>query len=122
MDDTRLAGLRVFLVEDETLVLMDAEMMLEELGCEIVATAMRLDQAQELVEAGLSCEIALLDVNLSRQMVLPLAEKLRGKGVPIVFASGYGQNEILSEWRETPMVQKPYSRDQLRDSLLSALG
>lgn len=121
MTQTSVSGLKVLVVEDETLVLMDAEMMLEDLGCEIVATAMRMGDAMEKVDSGPEFDVAILDVNLAGEMVLPLAEKLRARHKPMLFASGYGQSEAMAAWRAYPMVQKPYGPEELERALVAAL-
>ena len=45
-----LAGTRVFIVEDEALILFTLQDMLEELGCDVVASAARIHDA--LAKAG----------------------------------------------------------------------
>ena len=36
------------------------------------------------------CEAAILDVNVGGAVVFPVADVLRGRGVPIIVATGYG--------------------------------
>jgi hypothetical protein len=38
----------------------------------------------------LACDIAILDVNLNGQKTFPIAEALSRRGMPFVFATGYG--------------------------------
>ena len=66
MTDTQqpLAGAKVLVLEDETLVSMMVEDMLLDLGCEVVGPFAKLDQALAFVEAGEPFDAALLDVNL----------------------------------------------------------
>ncbi len=45
------AGLKVFVVEDETIVAMLLEQMLEELECEVAGVAGQLAQAAELARS-----------------------------------------------------------------------
>ncbi len=49
-DRTQLAGLRVFAVEDESLVAMQLEDMLDELGCVVVGLAMRVRKRFEILD------------------------------------------------------------------------
>ncbi len=112
----------VFVVEDEALVAMNLEDMLMDLGCSIAATAMRIEQAEQLVAGGLECDAAILDVNLGGDMIFPLAERLREMGVPMVFATGYGQDGLPEEWRDRPVLQKPYTEEQVAESLRWAVG
>ena len=107
-----LAGLRVLVVEDEMMVSMLIEDMLQDLGCKVVGPASRLEEAIELANnEELDC--AVLDVNLGGgETVFPQAEALRARGVPFVFATGYG---ILPSdgYPDTPLIRKPVDQDQL---------
>ena len=101
------APLRLILVEDEVLAAMMMEDLLQDLGCEVIASFGALDQAlawlagQEETPDG-----ALLDVNLGGVMVFPLAEALAARAVPFAFATGYG---ALSDERFAgmPLLHKP---------------
>ena len=64
------AGLKVFVVEDETIVAMLLEQMLEELECEVAGVAGQLAQAMELARS-IDAQVAILDLNLSGQRVDP---------------------------------------------------
>ena len=116
----RLAGLDVLIVEDEALVALNLEMMLEELGCRVVATMMRLEQAESILSSEISADVAVLDVNIGGSPVFPLAEKLAARRVPIVFATGYGKSGIPENWRDRPVLQKPYTINDLTRCLTAA--
>ena len=115
-----LADVRVFVVEDEALVAINLEDMLADLGCAGVVTAMRIDQAIEAVENGLAADVAILDVNLAGQPVFPVAERLVARGTPIVFATGYGRSGLPEEWQSRPVLQKPYTMDEVAACLREA--
>ena len=109
-----LEGLRVLVVEDETLVAMLLEDMLADHGCVVAATASRIPQALEhIADEGLGLQAAILDVNLAGQPSFPLAEALAAKGVPFVFATGYGAGGLPETWRDRPTLQKPFSHDEV---------
>ncbi len=115
--DSKLNGLNVLVVEDESLVLFNLEDTLTELGCIIVGPAMRLQQAQELLAAAPEIDVAILDVNLGGVPVFPIAEQLRGRGIRIVFATGYGREGLPDEWRAYPVLMKPYMADDVERAL-----
>jgi two-component SAPR family response regulator len=115
-------GIRVFVVEDEALVAMNLEMILEDLGCVIVGPAMRFDRAEEMVNGELPADAAILDVNVGGREVFPLASQLTERGMPIVFATGYDHSGIPSEWHDRPMLQKPYTSDDVARALQQALA
>jgi CheY-like chemotaxis protein len=118
-----LQGLRVLVVEDETLVAMLLEDMLADHGCVVAAVAARVPQALELIaDDSLVIQAAILDVNLAGQPSFPLAEALAAKGVPFVFATGYGAGGLPEAWRDRPTLQKPFSHDDVGRMLLAAIG
>lgn len=110
--DDGLEGLKVLIVEDETLVAMLLEDMLADHGCEVAGTAARVSQARAMVEEGLAIEAAILDVNLAGEPSFPLAELLAARGVPFVFATGYGA--LPSDcFPDAPLIHKPVDQRQL---------
>jgi CheY-like chemotaxis protein len=116
-----LAGLRVFLAEDEYHILELLEYMLQDLGCTIVDTASSVPDALRIAETT-SAQIAVLDVNLRDKMSYPVAGVLARRGIPIVFSSGYGIAGIESAWKAFPILQKPFAADQLAAALTQAVA
>jgi CheY-like chemotaxis protein len=115
-----LNGASVLLLEDEFLIAMDAERILEELGVNRIAVTATLADAERAADSG-AFELALLDVNINGEMSLPLARRLRERGVPVVLASGYElQRRDLPEG--TVCVSKPYTEDALKDAIFTALA
>lgn len=110
-------GLNVMVVEDESLVLFNLEDMLIEMGCVVVGPAMRLDEARALVDRAADADVAILDVNLGGAPVYPVAEALRERGVPVVFATGYGREGLPEEWQDRPVLLKPYTSDDVESAL-----
>ncbi|HDZ72644.1 MAG TPA: response regulator [Aurantimonas coralicida] len=117
-----MKGLKIFVVEDESLVAMQLEDMLFDLGCEVVGLAMRLNGAHEMIDSGIKVDLAILDVNVAGEKVYPVAARFRQAGVPIVFATGYGRAGIEEEWQSCPVLQKPYTEQQIETSIGSALA
>ena len=114
--------LSVFVVEDEALVALNLEDMLFELGCSIVGPAMRLDRAEEMLEEGIPADVAILDVNVGGQMVFPFARRLAEHGMPIVFATGYGRAGLPDDLHHMPILQKPYTLNDVESGLRSAVS
>lgn len=116
-----LVGKKVFVVEDEALVLMDLEDLLRDLGCEIVASAASLDEA--LATAGeVGCDAAILDVNLAGRSIGPVADRLAGRGIPFLFATGYGPASLPASHGACGVVAKPYTASDLRAALSAILS
>ena len=105
----RFQGLKVLLVEDESIVAFLIEDMLTDAGCQVLGHASGLGEAFTLFDR-LKPEAAVLDVNLRGEMVFPFAERLEQSRVPFLFATGYGVAGIPEQWRRWPVIQKPFQR------------
>ena len=96
------------------------EDIVTELGFEVVGPAYRLSEALDLAGTE-QFDVAVLDVNLNEQRSFPVAELLKGRGIPFLFATGYAEGGV--GWTEDAVViAKPYSRDQLSRALDQLLG
>lgn len=115
------AGRRVLLVEDEALIAMNVEDMLDTLGYVVVATAAAVEEALAAVEGG-GIDAALLDVNLRGRPSFPVADALAARGVPFVFATGYGTGGLREDFRDRPVLQKPFKLRDMERALSGALS
>lgn len=114
-------GLKILVVEDEALVALNLEDMLLELGCQVVGPVMRINSALETVGGDFSADLAILDVNIAGAPVYPVAEVLSRRGTPIVFATGYGRSGLPEDWQHCPVLQKPYTADDVLASIRQVL-
>jgi PAS domain S-box-containing protein len=112
-------GLRLLIVEDATLLALELEAGLVEAGAIIVGTAGDVDEAMAHAEAAL--DAAVLDVNLGGKLVTPVAERLAARGVPFVFATGYGERGAPGGF-DAPIVRKPYNIHQIVRAVAEAVG
>jgi CheY-like chemotaxis protein len=108
-----LLGRRVLVVEDEYFIADDVATELTALGAHVVGPASDLQQAMEFIAADESIDLAVLDINLQGDTVYPLADALRTKQVPFVFATGYGESLIPDGYRDVPRWEKPYDHRHL---------
>lgn len=116
-----LAGLRILIVEDESLVAMLLETILEDLGCIPIGPASSVDEGMSAA-SDLKLDGALLDVNVAGQLVFPIAQTLKDRGVPFVFSTGYGEGGLPPEWRGQTTIQKPFTETAVHDALIKALS
>ncbi|GJD87181.1 hypothetical protein BHAOGJBA_0681 [Methylobacterium hispanicum] len=117
-EDIEAAGLvlrgTVLLVEDNMIIALEGEEMLLGLGARAVETAASVRDALRIVETR-DPDFALLDMNLGTETSLPVAERLRERGTPFAFATGYGEQLRLPDGlRHVPVVRKPYDAQALR--------
>ena len=102
---------RALVVEDEGMVAMYVEELLSELGYDTVAVATGLDQALAMAREE-TFDFAVLDINLDGRLSFPVADVLRARGIPFLFASGYGSRGVNDNYKDAVRIQKPFrSRD-----------
>jgi CheY-like chemotaxis protein len=118
---TRFSGIKILLVEDEGFVALMIEDMLQELGCEIVASVARLKEACDIASTA-ELDLAVLDINLGGERSFPIANILQERGVPFMFSTGYGKNGLPPELSGSPVLSKPFAAKELEETLSSALG
>jgi DNA-binding response OmpR family regulator len=114
-------GLRVFVVEDEPMIRMMVADMLEELGHTAAAEAGHLEQALKLA-LSTDFDLAILDVNLDGSLITPVAELIKARGLPIIFATGYGAWGVPEEFQDCPALQKPFQLEALASAIDAITG
>ena len=92
---------RILVVEDEAMIAMLVEEMVLDFGSEVVGPAAKMGEALRLASDA-SLDAAILDVNVGGAVVYPVADLLRGRGVPIIFATGYGAASFHLAFKKTP--------------------
>jgi CheY-like chemotaxis protein len=113
-------GGSVFLVEDEVMIRMMVADMLEELGYSVAAETGEINEAVRLA-ASTEFDIAILDVNVNGKVISPVAEVIRIRGRPFIFATGYGAQGLPEEYRDRPTLQKPFQMETLAQVIASTL-
>ena len=107
----------MLLVEDSLIIALDAEDILKRLGAQHVPTAGTVDAALQNIEAA-QPTLAVLDINLGDRNSYPVADRLLERGIPFLFASGYGEQAQLPEAHAGRMVvQKPFTLENLARAL-----
>jgi len=116
-----LAGRRILVVEDEMFVAMLVEDLLRDLGCEVIGPASNVADALVLA-ARERPDAAVLDVNLGRERVFPVADSLRRSAIPFVFITGYGRSALTDVYGRHPMIQKPFEPGSFGAALATGLA
>lgn len=115
-----LSGKRILVVEDEVLIAVMVTDMLAGLGATVVGPA-------TTIEAGLSLagsetfDAAVLDINVRGERIDPIADLLVARGIPMLFATGYGMAAV-AERRNAFVIDKPYTQERLANSLTQAMA
>ncbi|AVJ35284.1 response regulator [Stenotrophomonas sp. MYb57] len=109
MNTGKLAGCRVYVVEDNYLLALTVVEFLECAGAEVLGTTGKLGDAQRFVaENQRSIDAVILDVNLRSETSYPLAEQLVASAIPFVFTTGYDATSIDARFRDHPVCCKPF--------------
>ena len=103
---TDLRGARVLIVEDAVLLALELETGLAE--------------AMSLLDGPI--DAAVLDANLNGLSVTPVAEALAARGVPFVFATGYGEAGGAPLGFDAPVIRKPYDVTQVAAAVAAILS
>jgi CheY-like chemotaxis protein len=90
--------------------------MLPELGFDVAQSAATTESALAAVESR-EFDAAILDVNLAGVASYPVADALAAKGIPFLFATGYGTAALPERFSGRPILEKPYGRSQLETAL-----
>lgn len=107
---------RILIVEDEPLTAFDNEVMLTDLGYDVVATLDNFEQATVLLDRE-DVDLVLSDVRLSgKHSGLDLARAAKERGIPVLFSTGH---EIPDEGKTVAVgcITKPYTERQLKNAL-----
>lgn len=109
---------RVLIVEDEYLVALDLQTHLRARGYMADTVALSIEEALTIIEQE-RFDAAILDVNVARASVWPVAHALLRRRVPFLFLSAYGrQLQRPAAFRGAPLLDKPVAVEELVCALM----
>ncbi|MCJ2006459.1 response regulator [Methylobacterium sp. HMF5984] len=110
--------LRILVVEDEALILMQIEMMLEEAGHRVVGTAMTAAEAIAQIEACRP-ELVLIDLRLADgSSGIEVAQAIRDRaGITAAFMTANARQLTEEMEGATAVISKPFSETVLEAAL-----
>jgi DNA-binding response OmpR family regulator len=111
-----LEGQRVLVVEDQYLVADEMRRAIQNLGGMVVGPAPRAQIGLNLLE-GEGVDLAVLDINLGREDVYPVARELHRRKVPFLFATGCEPWVIAEDFAAVPRIEKPVTAKVLSEVL-----
>jgi DNA-binding response OmpR family regulator len=112
---------RVLVVEDEAVIAMLVEDMVLDFGSEVVGPAARIEAAFDLARRA-DLDAAILDINVDGTDTFSVADELRERGVPLIFATGYGASVLPERFHDCPALAKPFSYQVLSEALHDVLA
>ncbi|WP_157994378.1 response regulator [Peristeroidobacter agariperforans] len=114
-----LAGLRVLVVEDDYFIAEEICSTLREHGAQIVGPAPDVEHGLQLVKSR-EIDCAVLDINLQGDLAFGLAQELRQRGTPAIFATGYDVSVLPGEFSGYIRLEKPVNLRALLQAVQSA--
>ncbi|EZP49055.1 MULTISPECIES: response regulator [Sphingomonas] len=108
---------QILIVEDEPLIAMMLEDFLEVLDKTSAGTVDTVAGALSRVADG-GIDAAILDVNLrGGEKSTPIAEALAARDIPFIFATGGSDDSVDAQFRDRPVLQKPFTMDGVAKAL-----
>lgn len=114
--DPRIA-IKVLVVEDEYLIASDISNALSAQGDEVVGPFATVGGAMAALDSGSEIDVGLLDINLRGEEVFALADALRERRIPFLFASGYDKSVVPDRFKNVMHRQKPVGERELLEDL-----
>jgi DNA-binding NtrC family response regulator len=117
-----ISGKHVLLVEDQTIIALDTEGMLLDLGAASVRSFTTANDALAWL-ATVRIDVGVLDVSLGDATSFPIAELLAEQRTPFIFTTGYGDSGMIPKaFADVPIVRKPYLLEGLSRALSKCLA
>ncbi|MBI0538526.1 response regulator [Roseomonas sp. KE2513] len=104
---SRLAGLRLLVVEDEYFLADDLSKALRAEGAKVIGPAPSVDAALDLLDETDQLDGAVVDINLQGETAYPVADALMDRAIPFLFATGYDAVHIPRKYGNVPRCKKP---------------
>ncbi len=116
---------QVLIVEDETLVALELEMFISNLGFNIVAICSNANSTLETLKSH-KTDIILMDINIKGEINgVDLAQiiKTKYKNIQIIFLTAHideKNRKLAALSNPLAFLAKPFNQDELKDTLLLA--
>lgn len=111
---------RILVVEDVFLIAQALETALQRHGYVVVGPYARANQAK-VAACEEDLDAAILDIRVQGGNAFDVAEALRQRGVPIVFASAGDHAALPPAFQGAPYLKKPYSTKALVQTVARAM-
>jgi DNA-binding response OmpR family regulator len=121
VSDQPLQGAWILIAEDDAILAFDLGIVLQKAGAKILGPTLTLSHTLSLAQSA-PLSAAVLDVSLRNEEVFPAAQELKGRGVGIVFYTGYAAiDQLRRDWPEAQVLTKPTPARVLVEAVRKAL-
>lgn len=118
---SELAGRRLLVAEDVSVIAFDLADLSERLGCTVLGPASSVADALSLLRQE-QPDLALIDAELADGSAAPVATRLREMGVPFAVVTGHAAEDLSdTALRSAPCLLKPYTHEEIEVALLRLL-
>lgn len=117
--DPLLAGTRLLVLDDEPMLAYDLADLLRSHGADICGPCFSLDEAEHVVaNDNEPVHCAVLDIQIGKDYVWPIADRLAERDTPFLFISAYcGMNDLPERFRDRHCLTKPVDQAKLQQAL-----
>ncbi len=115
-----LAGKRVLIVEDHTIIAMDLAHELAAQEAKVIGPVGTLEGALKAIK-NTDLDGVILDLNLRGRAAFAVADALADRNVPFVFATGYVY-DIPARHANVPRLEKPTAANVICRALEAAMS
>lgn len=115
MKPDAIADKRILIVEDDYLIAQELANSFKQAGARVLGPVNSVTSALEALRGDLP-HAAVLDVLLDGETAYPVAEFLSERGIPFVFATGYG-SVVPTPYRGVRIFEKPVALPELTRSV-----
>ncbi|MEZ0497416.1 response regulator [Sphingomonas sp. IW22] len=117
-----LTNCRILVVEDEFMVAHDLQLELEEAGAVILGPEASIRGALKRIDDESRIDAVVLDINLEGKLSFVVADAMKAKQIPFIFASGYEDEALSSRYPNVINCRKPFVTRDLLESLIRCLN
>ena len=111
-----MAGTRVLVVEDESLLAETLCDLMQVAGCEPIGPAATVAAALRLIDQG-PIDVAVLDIRLLSEMSFPVAYALRARGIPLMFLTATERGQLPVDLSDEILIEKPFKAPMLIETI-----
>ena len=108
---------RILVVEDEYMLAMDLKQDLEDASAVVIGPEPSVARAISRIASEPRIDAAVLDMNLDGEEVSAVADELLARGIPFIFASGYGDDAVATRFPGVATCSKPLNMRALLRAL-----
>ena len=113
---TDLTGRRILVLEEHEPLAVVLASMLQDMGCEMVGPAHRIDDAIALAISA-PIDAAILDIAIGGEASFAVANALANRGIPYIFTSGNKTSANIERYAPISVMTKPYSAEHVHQVL-----